>query len=272
MNRAAVVAILLVAGAVACAPPPPPPPPPTIALYWQFVGSQGQVYGNGTQRDPGCVAANVNAIRMMVTDPTGYVVDDYVYPCVYEGVPGIYYDGIYDSYGYYVGPLLTGVYRWGIEGIRNYDFTVRPGPTNGLTVFYEQGDTNVQGDVVLTVPLAADFPDMNVSYTLQPGSVTCANNQSGLPLGQIEFSLLDTMPPYLEVYSATNLYVTCQDPPNSFPVPSVPPGNYYMRFISALTAVVPPAAAYQECGVPVTHANLVDTAPFYLTPATGTCP
>jgi hypothetical protein len=246
MNRAALAAVLLAVGGSACAPPPPPP---TLTLYWQFVGSQGQVYGNGTQRDPGCVAANVDQVRMFVTGPGGWVLDDFVYPCVFGGVPGIFYDG-----------LVPGAYSWAMEGRRL-----------GMTVFYQEGVTNVFEPVVRTVPLLADFPDLLVSYTL-PAGVTCASNWTGFPLGQIAFQILSTVPPFVEEYGDPNLFLTCQDPPNAFTVPSLPPGTYHMSFIAALTpTVIPPASAYQECAVPFTHGNVVDEVPFFLARTVGSC-
>jgi hypothetical protein len=171
MNRAVAAALLLAVGGTACAPIAEPVPP-SLLIYWRFVGSQGQPYGDGTQRAPGCVGANVDQIHMTVVGPGGFVIDDYTYPCLYQGVPGIFYE-----------PLAGGTYRWSIEGIRL-----------GLTVFYAEGITDVFGPVVLTVPLAADFPDVNVTYQL-PAGVTCASNFTGFPLGQIDFSILTTIPP-----------------------------------------------------------------------------
>ena len=249
MNRAAVVATLLAAGAVACAPPPPPP---TFTIYWRFVGAQGQTYGDGTQRDPGCTAANVDEVHMVVLDPGGFVVDDYTYPCLYQGVPGIYYDG-----------LVSGAFRWQIYGVRQ-----------GLTVYFAEGVTNVADAVVLTVPVAADYPDLNVAYSL-PGGVTCANNFTGFALGQVDFQFQGAVAPYVVEYSGLNLLVTCQDPPNNvFVMPSIPPGMYQMAFLSALTpTTIPPSAAYQACIWPVTHADVMpaESVTIPLTRATGPC-
>ncbi len=251
MNRAAVVAILAAAGGVACAPPPPPP---TLTIYWRFVGAQGQPYGDGTQRNPGCVAANVDEVHMVVLGPGGYVVDDYRYPCLYQGVPGIFYDGI-----------VSGPYTWQIYGVRQ-----------GLAVYYAEGVTNVSDAALLTVPVLADFPDLNVTYSL-PTGVTCASNFTGFPLGQVDFQFQGAVAPYVVEYSGTNLLVTCQDPPNNtFVMPSIPPGMYQMAFLSALTpTTIPPAAAYQACIWPVTQADVMPagsspvTIP--LTRATGPC-
>jgi hypothetical protein len=78
----------------------------------------------------------------------------------------------------------------------------------------------------------------------------------------------------VEEYSASNLVVTCQDPPNNwFTVPSVRPDTYHMRYIAALTPTTnPPSAAYQECAIPFVHLNQLDTVPFYLARAAGSCP
>lgn len=246
---AAAIAALL-AGA-ACTTEPPPPS--SITLYWRFLGSQGQPYGDGTERNTGCLGANVDQVRLVLTAPGGVFWDDYTFPCAYgpTGVPGVVYDFVPE-----------GTWTYALEGIRQ-----------GLTVYYASGVLDVFGPVVRTVPLAADYPDLLIRYTL-PAGVTCATNWTGFPLGQIAFSMLNTVAPYVEEYGSANVSVTCQDPPNDvITAPSIPPATYHMRYISALTpTVIPPAAAYQECAVPFTHGDLVDEVTFYLTQATGACP
>ncbi len=214
-----------------------------VTMYWRFVGAQGQAYGDASQVDPGCAAAGVDEVQIRFQGP---VQRDEVVTCVQvNGVPGVVVLG-----------LPVGTYVVTTEGLRG-----------GLPVYAEQRTMTLPVAGVVDVVPSALHGDLNVFYDF-PAGVTCA----GGGLTEIAFELynLGSAPPFLEYSSVANVFVPCRAPPdNGFIAPSIPPGAYRLRYLSALQGA---AAANQVCGVELSQGAGTQSVSYLLPPATATCP
>ncbi len=245
--KRALVLVLAVLGTAAlsgCSTPPPPYVYYDVNVYWRFLGAQGQPYGDATNADPGCADAGVDQVRVTLQGPVQRQV---VVTCVdLGGTPGIRVEG-----------LLAGNYLVTTEGLRG-----------GLPVYLES-----QRPVAIPVPAPGDldvvpaaiYGDMNVFYDL-PAGVTCAN----AAITEIAFELYEigALVPWYS--SAANAFVPCRSfPDNGFIVPSVPPGSYRFRYVSAMQGAT---AAYQVCGVTPVQGSGTQSVTYFLPVATFQCP
>lgn len=209
----------------------PGPAPVNLNLYWHFVGAQGQVYGSGSQANPGCAEAGVDTVLIQLTDPYGYFTSP-SFSCVRSnGVPGASYAGVNGLYSW----TVTG-YRGGLRGTAVYSVT----QTNQNVV----GDST--GNAIVDVELAALYIDQNVSYSL-PSGTTCES--AGIT--GMSFELDQSGSLYYTNAGTSAFPVACGDTTqdNFFTVPSLPPGGYSLLFVSALGPSG--SAAYATCDTSV---------------------
>jgi hypothetical protein len=216
-TAAAILASLVAIATSACGPAPAPPPLYSdVTFYWQFRDQDGNRYGDFTASFPGCDVANVDHVRVTLTDPLG-TLPSMLVPCVaVNGMPGATFTA-----------LPTGPYTWFIEGLRS-DFPV----------FAVQGAGDIVNSPFFYPTVEAVYPNMDLFYTLPPG-VNCTG------VAEIAFEL-DNIDGGVVEYSSENAFIAC-GPPFGFTMPSIPQGTYGYRFIEAIPSLGPPL--YKACGV-----------------------
>ena len=224
-RSAAPLALLAALSVLACGPGPVPVPLYTdLTLYWQFQDGDGNVYGDFTAANPGCGVrtgpypggiTNVDTIRVVMTGP--FPTWELSVPCTaVNGMPGATFTGV-----------PTGAYGWLVQGIRL-----------GLPVFEVTGGGDVFDFPFFDLRLQAVYPNMDLYYDLPPG-VNCTG------IAEIAFNLYNLVGQVTE-YSSDNAYVAC-GPARGFTMPSIPQGQYGVRWMEALPAMGPPL--YKACRV-----------------------
>lgn len=253
MKRALVVAALALAAAGAGCEPAPPPVY-GVTVYWQFVGWQGQVYGDFTNANTGCAAAGVDEVRIVLDGPGG--VYDQTAACVQaNGAAGVI-----------VPAIPAGPYTLTVQGLRT-----------GLAV-YEQVLLNVAvPSPVLDTTLDAIYGDMNLVYTL-PAAGSCAVGDR-LAIALYDYDYNPSVVAWTtELPGAYYLPFPCAAPPgNVVTIPSVATssatGYYRFNFISVVDANGFPV--YQLCNWPAAGFawnGFNQSVGANLLVASGTCP
>ncbi len=232
---------------------PPPPPLVNLNLYWHFVGAQGQVYGNGSQTDPGCAQAGVDTVQVRLTDPTGYLTVQ-TFPCVQSnGVPGVTFPG-----------MIAGPYSWVLDGYRGSL------PVYDVTQASQNVAPDSTGNAVFDVGSQALYPDLIVSYFLPSGppQVTC----STAGIKQMSFALFQGSSLVYTNGGSPGFAVPCGDPTqnNNFTVPSLPFGNYQLRYLAALDSTG--NSLFEVCGQLVSQGSTTQNVDVNLAPAGAACP
>lgn len=242
MKRFAMLAAAALGSGCVVSSEVPPIGTGTVTLYWRFVNSQLQTYGDYSPANPGCAAAGVDQVRVTILEAGGSFVQTFSCVQAANGVPGVT-----------VLDFLPGAYPWTLEGLRG-----------GLTVYSDSGTATVTSsfpDAVVNGVLGASYSDFNVFYTLPVGA-TCAG------IAEIAFQLYtDTISPFLE-YSDQNVLVPCSQ--GGFVVPSLSAGNYFFRFIAAITSGG--TSLYQVCDQTFTHLNQVEQITYDLLTTVAPCP
>ncbi len=223
MTRTAAALASSIALAVAACGPAPAPPFSDVTFYWNFQDGDGNTFGNFTASNPGCGIANVDEVRVTYTGPTG--TSWFTAPCTVGGIPGAMPPT----------PLPAGSYTFTLDGFRQ-----------GLIVYTAQGFGDIVNFPAFFLTLNAVFPNMDLWYELPVGQ-TCAG------IAEIAFQLVNGpgQPGAVVEYSWENVLVACRMPPNNgFTMPSIPPGNYGYRFVSAVNAPMPGGqSVFQVCGL-----------------------
>ncbi len=219
MSRAALVALASLVATAACGPAPSAPFT-DVTFLWAFRDANNNVFGNYGSGDPGCLGANVDTVLVSITGPAGTI----NYPAFTCTAPVTFMPGVV------LTNLPVGTYSWSLQGQRQ-----------GLTVFSASGTSNFVNFPVFQTEMRAVFPNMDLFYNLPPGATCAGVTEIGFELwngpGQTG-SVLE--------YSSQNVMVSC-GAPFGFSMPSIPTGNYGLRYVEAWQAVGPPL--YQVCGV-----------------------